>query len=174
MSMAKVVSELNSMVSHGVVRAYAIGGAVGAQFYLEVASTEDVDVFVLLSNDDPSSLDAFSPVYKYFLERGAKFDGVYIVIGDWPVQILPAPTRLHQEAVDDARTVTIGGQVGRVISPEYLALLALDLGRAKDKARLVEFLKLDSFDAPKFAILIEKHELSEKWRVFRAQFPTLT
>ena len=83
--MHRVVAELNRMVEAGVVRSYAIGGAVSAQFYVEVQATKDIDVFVILGNEDSNALDGFSPVYQYFLERGAKLDGIYVVIGDWPV-----------------------------------------------------------------------------------------
>ena len=83
--MHRVVAELNRMVEAGVVRSYAIGGAVSAQFYVEVQATKDIDVFVILGNEDSKALDGFSPVYQYFLERGAKLDGIYVVIGDWPV-----------------------------------------------------------------------------------------
>lgn len=34
------------MVSDGVIREYAIGGAIGATFYLEPVATMAVDVFV--------------------------------------------------------------------------------------------------------------------------------
>lgn len=170
--MHRVVAELNRMVEAGVVRSYAIGGAVAAQFYVEVQATEDIVVFVILGNEDSKALDAFSPVYQYFLERGAKLDGIYIVIGDWPVQILPAPTKLHLEAVDGAKDVKIGDVSARVISPEHLALLALDLGRAKDKARLVEFLNLQSFDRARFELSVDEHALRTKWDLFRTQFLT--
>jgi len=162
------------MVADGVVRAYAIGGAVGAQFYLEVQSTEDVDVFVILSNENSLALDAFSPVFAYFIGRGAKLDGVYVVIGDWPVQILPAPSKLHQEAVDQARVLTMSAQPVRVIAPEYLALIALELGRLKDKARLLEFLKLESFDRAAFESGVAKFALTEKWASFQTQFLSKT
>lgn len=168
--MSEVVIALNQMVAAGVARSYAIGGAVGAQFYLEVPSTEDIDVFVILSNENSLGLDAFSPVYAYFVGRGSKLDGVYIVIGDWPVQILPAPSKLHQEAVDEARDFKIADQSVRVIAPEHLALIALELGRLKDKARLLEFLKLDSFDRAVFDSGVARFGLSDKWASFQAQF----
>jgi len=41
-----VVRTINQMRADGVVEHYAIGGAVGATFYLEPISTLDVDVFV--------------------------------------------------------------------------------------------------------------------------------
>jgi hypothetical protein len=39
---------INQMQADGVIGKYAIGGAVGATFYLEPAATLDVDIFVTL------------------------------------------------------------------------------------------------------------------------------
>lgn len=42
--MKKTLEEINQMQADGVISHYAIGGAVGATFYLEPAATLDVDV----------------------------------------------------------------------------------------------------------------------------------
>ena len=44
MSLAKVLSELEAAQAAGVLDRYAVGGAVGATFYIEPAATEDVDI----------------------------------------------------------------------------------------------------------------------------------
>ena len=46
MSIRDVIAVLNEMEANGVIDRYAIGGAVGATFYLEPVATLDVDVFV--------------------------------------------------------------------------------------------------------------------------------
>jgi hypothetical protein len=45
-SLVTVLSELVAAQKDGVLARYAIGGAVGATFYIEPAATEDIDVFV--------------------------------------------------------------------------------------------------------------------------------
>ena len=45
----KVLAEL---VAEGVIKDYAIGGAMGATFYLEPVVTMDLDVFVLFNDND--------------------------------------------------------------------------------------------------------------------------
>jgi len=42
----EVIETINRMQGDGVIERYAIGGAVGATFYLEPIATLDVDVFV--------------------------------------------------------------------------------------------------------------------------------
>jgi len=45
---------LEAAVADGIIERYAIGGAVGATFYIEPAATQDVDVFVVF--DQSASL----------------------------------------------------------------------------------------------------------------------
>ena len=46
MKILEVIRVVNQMVADGVIERYAIGGAVGATFYLEPVSTLDVDIFL--------------------------------------------------------------------------------------------------------------------------------
>ncbi|MHB8521036.1 MAG: hypothetical protein ACYDH9_09790 [Limisphaerales bacterium] len=55
MNIREVIKTVNQMETDGVVDRYAIGGAVGATFYLEPVATLDVDVFVGFRSD-PGSL----------------------------------------------------------------------------------------------------------------------
>jgi hypothetical protein len=57
MNIQKVIATINRMQTDGVIERYAIGGAVGATFYLEPAATLDVDIFVAFRSE-PGSLIA--------------------------------------------------------------------------------------------------------------------
>ncbi len=46
MKLKEVIAAINAMQRDGIIERYAIGGAVGATFYLEPIATVDVDVFV--------------------------------------------------------------------------------------------------------------------------------
>ena len=48
MGIRDVILVLNQMESDDVIETYAIGGAVGATFYLEPLATLDVDIFVMM------------------------------------------------------------------------------------------------------------------------------
>jgi hypothetical protein len=41
----EAIATINQMQSDGIIGRYAIGGAVGATFYLEPIATLDVDIF---------------------------------------------------------------------------------------------------------------------------------
>jgi len=45
-SVKQTLAVINQMQADGVIGEYAIGGAVGATFYLEPAATLDVEIFV--------------------------------------------------------------------------------------------------------------------------------
>ena len=45
MNIREAIATINQMQADGVVERYAIGGAVGATFFLEPIATLDVDIF---------------------------------------------------------------------------------------------------------------------------------
>ena len=55
--MKEALKVLQELVADGVIEDYAIGGAMGATFYLEPVVTMDLDVFVLFK-DNTSLLTA--------------------------------------------------------------------------------------------------------------------
>jgi len=166
MGLEKVVSELNQLRADGLIDSYAIGGAVASQAYILPTSTEDVDVFVVFKG--PVSLAPLGPIYAYLTARGAKIGSEDLEIGGWPVQFLPTADPLHEEAVAQARTNMIGVNPARIIGLEHLAAIALQLGRPKDKLRLIEFVKV--LDLTVFESLLGRFGLTEKWKQFQAQF----
>ncbi len=108
-SMKDTLEAINEMQSHGVIGKYAIGGAVGATFYLEPAATLDVDVFVVLPTVAGSLFVTLTPIYEYLTARGCRIEGEHIVIGTWPVQFLPANDALELEALNDAVSTEVDG-----------------------------------------------------------------
>jgi hypothetical protein len=66
---------LNQLETDGIVDRHAIGGAVGATFYLEPVATLDVDVFVAFRAELGSLLVSPQPIFDYLKERGAPMEG---------------------------------------------------------------------------------------------------
>mgnify|MGYP001126142909 CR=1 FL=1 len=52
----------------------------------------------------------------------------------------------------------------RVMLPEYLAVIALTVGRPKDRARLVYLVSLPNFDHSSFADILARHHLTGRWQ----------
>ena len=168
MNFRKVFEIIHQMHTEGVVERYAIGGAVGATFYLEPVTTLDVDVFVVLPTRgllvDPS------PVLDWLKAHGGIMEGEYVVLEQTPVQILPAGTPLVEEALCEAVETDIEGTPVRVFTAEHLAAIALQVGRAKDKARVLQFIEEGALDAARFEAILSRHGLLGQWQIFQRQF----
>ncbi len=148
----------------GVIQKYAIGGATAAGFHGEPLATRDIDVFCYLDVPDGAFLVTLDPIFKKLAEFGyTNFDEEGILIHGFPVQFLPVSTPLEKEAVEHAMVLTWEEHTIRVMSPEYLAAIAMAVGRPKDRARLVYLISLQNFNNGKFTEIIQLHGLSEIW-----------
>ena len=170
MSISQVIGLVNQMEADGIIDRYAVGGAVGATFYLEPLATQDVDIFVAFRSEPGQTLSSPKPLFDYLVARGGVLKGEYIIIGEWPVQFLPPTSPLVEEALAKAVSVDVAGTPARVFTAEYLAAIALETGRAKDKARLLQFIEAGTNDATIFQSIIAQHGLTERWREFERAF----
>jgi hypothetical protein len=168
--MKATLEVINRMQAEGVIGEYAIGGAVGATFYLEPSATLDVDIFVALKSAPGSSLLTLAPVYAYLTERGCEAGKEHIVIEGWPVQFLPLRDALDEEAVRQASETELEGVPTRVVTAEHLVAIALRTARAKDFARILQFIESGVLDTPKLDRILQRHGLLEKWEQFGLKF----
>ncbi|HTS17315.1 MAG TPA: hypothetical protein VMP11_07070 [Verrucomicrobiae bacterium] len=171
MKIKEVVATINQMQRDGVVDRYAIGGAVGATFYLEPVATLDVDIFIGFHPEPGRVIASPQRIYDYLTARGGKIDGEYVIVAGWPVQFLPPTGPLVEEALAEAVTVDIEDTPARVFTAEHLAAIALQTGRGKDKARLVQFIEAGVLDGTRFQGILSRHRLLDRWREFERQFP---
>jgi hypothetical protein len=170
MSIREVIIAVSQMEADGIIERYAVGGAVGATFYLEPMATLDVDVFVTFRSEPGQLLANPKPVFDYLALRGFAMKGEYVMIASWPVQFLPPTGPLVEEALVEAIERDIDGVPARVFGAEYLAAIALQTGRAKDKARLLQFIEEGALDTVRFQSIVRRHDLSDAWARFERQF----
>ena len=121
MKIEEVIRTVNQMKADGIITNYAIGGAVGATFYLEPVSTLDVDIFIEVQAEAGSSIISLDSIFSYLRERGCTMEGEHILISGWPVQFIPPPSPLAAEALANATEVDVNGLSARVFTPEFLA-----------------------------------------------------
>lgn len=169
-TIARIISVINQMEADGVVARYAIGGAVGATFYLEPVATLDVDIFVAFRHQHDQVVINPRPIFDYLVARGGVVEGEYIVMGGWPVQFLPATSALVEEALAEAVTVDVEGTPARVFTAEHLAAIALQAGRAKDYARLLQFIEAAAINMERFQGLVQRYGLLDRWLTFERRF----
>lgn len=170
MNIREVITLINQMQADGVIDRYAVGGAVGATFYLEPTATLDVDVFVTIESVPGSSIISPQRIYDYLTTRGCTIEREYIMIAGWPVQFLPPGTPLVEEALKEAVVRDVDGIPARVFTAEHLAAIALQTGRGKDKARLLQFIEAGALDVTRFQVILTQHGLVDSWRTFERQF----
>jgi hypothetical protein len=103
--MKETLRFVDQMIRDGVIEEYAIGGAVGATFYMEPMATMDVD---------------------------------------------------------DVTT--------RVMTAEHLVAIALQLGRAKDFARILQFVEMGCLNDTRLREILTRHGLTDAWRQFQRRF----
>jgi len=165
-----VIDVLNQLEADGRVDRYAIGGAVGATFYLEPVATQDVDVFVAFTGQMTQGLIDPRPVFDYLTAHGGRVEGEHIVIAGWPVQLLPSTGPLVDEALAEAVTMDVADTSARVFTAEHLAAIALDTGRIKDHLRLLQFIDTGTINMERFEQICRKYGLLDKWRVFERKY----
>ncbi len=132
------------MKSEGVIDEYAIAGAMALLFWAEPIPTYDLDVLVFLP---PTSYQA---------------DKEHIIIEGIPVQFVPAPNELADEAIETAEVMKYGGVDARVVRPEYLIALYLD-GSAKTpkrRERAAALRESDKVDTSRLQDLMKRFKLT--------------
>ena len=159
--MRAALEALNSLVADHVVASYAIGGVIGASFYLPAMQTEDLDVFVFLPASS-GPLITLTPVYDALKARGGRVEGEYVRFGKWPVQILTDANALIAEAIREAVGTDYDGVPTRVFRAEHLCAIALQTGRSKDFARVMLFLEGNEVDLGALSALAARFGLSDR------------
>src|SRR5512137_2135820 len=100
--MKELAQLLNEMLHAGVIRNYALFGAVAQMRYSEPLATLDADVLVAVPA--PERLDVLSGVYEFCAARGYRPEGEAIRVGAWPTQFVPVFSPLTREAMEQAAT----------------------------------------------------------------------
>lgn len=176
MGMKQTIEVLNAMVADGVIGRYAIAGAVAAFYYIEVSSTDDLDILVSFEDHDVrsrSGLVLLTPIVTYLAQRGyTDFLKEGLVIEGWPVQFLPVASDLDLEALQAAAEVEIAmgprddPVLTHVLKPEHLVANALQLKRPKDRLRILQFLGEGKVDLIALRQVLDRHLLLDRWSLF--------
>jgi hypothetical protein len=159
--MREALQALNALVERGVIQTYAIGGAIGASFYIDAVQTEDIDAFVHFPSST-SGLLSLTPIYSALTDLGGKVEREYIRFGEWPLQVLPDVSPLVHLAIREAVTVDFDGIPTRVFRPEHLCCIALETGRAKDILRVRMFLEQQKVDETVLRKVAQQFGLADK------------
>ena len=166
--MDEVARLLNDMVEAGIITDYAACGAVAQMRYAEAVVT--LDAGILVAVPDPDALDVLSPIYAFCQQRGYLPEGEAIRIGDWPVQFIPAFSELTEAAIREAETGDLDGVPLRVVRADYLAVIALSVGRAKDLTRVLALREAGAATDKEISELAARYSLASEWTAFLERF----
>jgi len=165
--MERALKVIEEITRQGVIKAYAIGGGIAATYYIEPVLTYDLDIFFIPVKE---GLDVLAPIYEYAKERGFSTQAESILIEGFPVQFIPAYNDLVREAVENASTLKYRDVEAKVVTAEYLAAIALQTGRAKDRERVIRLLEEADIDRTVFDRILESFGLAEKFKKLEKQF----
>jgi hypothetical protein len=104
---------LDRMVAAGVIRDYALFGAIAQMRYRVPVATLAVDVLVEVPESD--RLDLLSPLYDYCAGEGCPAEGEAIRVEAWPLRFIPAYNALTREALAHAEIGALR-RSGRVVA----------------------------------------------------------
>jgi len=140
MSLRQAIEVVTKLAGQGMIKQYAIAGAVAALNYIQPTLTEDLDILISIGNFEKrkSGLILLAPIESALAEMGyMERSDVGIWIEGWPVQFLPVASPLDEEALGQAQEVVFryGTEPpisARVLRAEHVVATALKLGRLKD------------------------------------------
>jgi hypothetical protein len=127
---------------------------VAAYNYVEPSVTEeDILISIDPSQQRPSSgLVTLAPILSYLKDKGySDFRKEGILIEGWAVQFIPVANSLDAEALANAAEVDLevnpreGSVSTRVLLPEHIVAIALRVGRARDRSRIIHILALHDY-----------------------------
>jgi hypothetical protein len=161
--MRKVFAAFNMMAEKGIIENYAIGGAMAISLHEQPAMTEDIDIFIAYKK---GTLISMSPLFDFMRSLGAtEENGDHLRFAGWLIHILsPKSPSLVEEALDNAESYDAGqGVTTRVFKLEYLAAIALETGREKDKLRVRMLADRKALDTREFAAIIKHYRLEKRY-----------
>ena len=166
--MKEVAQLLNEMRGEGVIADYALFGAVAQMRHTEPVATLDAEVLVVVPSTE--RLDVLNPIYDFCARKGYNLERESVRVGAWAVQFIPVFSLLTREALEQADTTEFEGVPFRVVRADYLAVIALSVGRAKDFARILALIEAASVTPEGIAVLAQGHSLSDVWARFKGRF----
>jgi len=168
--MKKVIEAINRLKDIGLIKDYAIGGAIAALRWVEPFFTRDLDVFIIPEKEvGEKELIILSPIYEHLKNEGYTWEGQWIIIEGIPVDIFPVDL-LEKEAVEDAKETEYEGVKTKIIAPEYLIALFLRANRDKDMRKTQMLLEQAEIDMEKLNKVLNEHGLTEKFVSSRGKY----
>jgi hypothetical protein len=155
--LADVLRAANELVAAGLIKDYALGGALAAIHYVEPFATYDADIFFIPTAQDLSG--GIPQIYDALRAQGWRVEGDHLLFGNFPVQFLTAHS-LTEEAVRQAKTTDYQGVPAKIFRPEHIIAIAASVGRHKDLARIEQIMEQADIDKNLLETILKRYKLS--------------
>jgi hypothetical protein len=165
-----LLKAVNRAQADGVIDEYALGGTLGAMFYLEPTTVPDAEIFVKLPRDSAGSVPSVSPIYEYFASRGDVVEGDVVTIASWPTKFLSLASDLVHEGFNESVPKEVDGVKTWVMTPEHLVGIALQSGRPQDLALASQVLDSEVVDRNKLHLMLHRFGLGPQWHQFSSKY----
>jgi hypothetical protein len=154
--LAAVLRAANGLVAAGLLKDYALGGALAAINYVEPFATYDADIFFIPA--DKGLTAGIPAIYAHLRSQGWEVEGEHLLVGGFPIRFFPAHG-LTKEAVREAERIEFEGVPARIFRAEYVIAIAASVGCPKDKARIEQMLQQADLDTTRLESLLQRHNL---------------
>ncbi|MDI6736718.1 MAG: hypothetical protein QME42_11115 [bacterium] len=159
---------INKMYQKGILKDYAIGGAVATIYYTEPFATRDIDIFFIPTEKEKIIL--LTPFYDFLSKEGFKTYKEYIMIGNTPIQFIPTTTELEKEAVENAIKIKYRNIAVKILSPEYLIAIFVKVYRPKDRDKVIKLLDQAKIDKSFLLDILGRYGLDKKFDDFMERY----
>ena len=158
-NVAEVFAAIERMKAEGVVKEYALGGAMALIFWSEPVATFDLDIFVILESS--TVLVSLASIDEWASRKGYREKSEHIIVAGVPVQVIPAHNALTVEAIETAVRLDYDGQGVRVIRLEYLIAMYPEPSARSQKRlqRVATLLDEDQLDRALLNDLLQRYNL---------------
>ena len=154
--LADVLRAANELVSAGIIKDYALGGALAAIYYTEPFTTYDADIIFIASDETLSA--GIPAIYAHLQSKGWRVEREHLLVKDFPVQFLAA-SGLTEEAVRHAQPIEYERVPAKVFRPEYIIAIAASVGRHKDLARIEQLISHITIDKVLLDEILRRYNL---------------
>ncbi|HEY5913519.1 MAG TPA: hypothetical protein VJA21_23270 [Verrucomicrobiae bacterium] len=154
--LADVLRAANDLVTAGLIKDWALGGALAAIYYVEPFTTYDADIFFIPKDNGLAS--GIPAIYAHLQAQGWEVEREHLLVRGFPVQFLAA-SGLTEEAVREAERIDYEGVPAKVFRAEHIVAIAARVGRAKDKARIEQLLQQADLDQSRLEHILQRHKL---------------
>src|SRR6266853_5385593 len=154
--LADVLRAANELVSVGLIKDFALGGALAAIYYTEPVTTYDADIVFIAS--DKTLSEGIPAINAHLQSKGWRVEREHLLIKDFPVQFLAA-SGLTEEAVRNAKSIQYEGVPAKIFRPEYIIAIAASVSRPKDLARIEQLLEQAKINKPMLDDILRRYNL---------------